>query len=67
MFERLVHQLRELCSEDRGADLVEYALIASIIALAGVVAFPAIGTKLTAAFSSWGQNVYNAWEPNPPQ
>jgi len=66
MLEMLIRQVGRLGREDRGADLVEYALIASFIAIAGVLVFPTIGTKLQAAFSNWGTAVYNEWEPLDP-
>ena len=67
MFERLYRQVTRLFRDDQGADLVEYGLLASIIAIAGVLAFPSIFAKLDAAFETWGQNVYNAWVPDDPQ
>jgi Flp pilus assembly pilin Flp len=56
-----------LWNDDQGADLVEYGLLASIIALAGLLVFPSIFTKLGAAFDTWGGDVYDAWEPNDPE
>ena len=67
MTDSFVHRVRQLWRDDRGADLVEYGLIAMIIALAGVVVFPSIATKLGNAFDNWGNNVYDAWEPSNPQ
>ena len=44
MIDSFLH-LSEIWRDDRGADLVEYGLIAMIIALAGVVVFPSIGAN----------------------
>jgi Flp pilus assembly pilin Flp len=66
MIDSFLQQVSELWRDDRGADLVEYGLIAMIIALAGVVVFPSIGAKLGDAFNDWGNNVYEAWEPENP-
>ena len=66
MIDSFFDQVSRLWRDDRGADLVEYGLIAMIIALAGVVVFPSIGTKLGNAFSTWGNDVYDAWEPENP-
>ena len=66
MIDSFIHHVRQLWRDDRGADLVEYGLIAMIIALAGVVMFPSIATKLGIAFGNWGQQVYDAWEPVDP-
>ena len=55
MIDSLLH-LSEIWRDDRGADLVEYGLIAMIIALAGVVVFPSIFDKLGNAFENWGND-----------
>jgi Flp pilus assembly pilin Flp len=52
--------------DERGQDLIEYALLASMIGIVGVLIFPSIETKMAAAFSNWGTNVYNLWVPAPP-
>ena len=67
MIDSFIHHWRQLWRDDRGADLVEYALIAGIIALAGIVVFPSIAAKLGDAFGDWGQDVYDAWEPENPE
>jgi len=66
MIDSFLRHVSKLGRDDRGADLVEYGLIAMIIALAGVVVFPAIGDKIGNAFETWGNDVYDAWEPDPP-
>ena len=66
MLRLIVRYMGALGRDDRGADLVEYALLASFIAIAGVLFFPSIGAKLSSAFNNWGTNVYNAWEPADP-
>jgi Flp pilus assembly pilin Flp len=68
MLKLLVQKALYLWKDDEGADLVEYALLASMVALAGVLVFPSIGAKLGAAFATWSGNVYNdVWEPSDPQ
>jgi len=52
--------------DDRGQDLIEYALLAAIIGLAGSLVLPQIGPKMGNAFSSWGGQVYNNWTPSSP-
>ena len=66
MMEVLVRQIARLCRDEKGQDLIEYALIAAIISSAGVLVFPSIGAKLDAAFKNWGTNIYNASEPVDP-
>ena len=53
-----------LLRRDDGQDLVEYALLAAIIGIAGVLVFPDILSKLTAALSEAAIN--NLWVPGPP-
>jgi Flp pilus assembly pilin Flp len=57
---------RRLLVDDRGQDLIEYALLAAIIGIAGALVLPQIGPKMGNAFSSWGGQVYNAWTPSDP-
>jgi Flp pilus assembly pilin Flp len=59
-------RIRRWLADDRGADLVEYALLASIIGIAGALLFPTIQQKMGAAFSAWGSGVNGIWVPNPP-
>jgi len=58
--------IRRLVADDRGQDLIEYALLAGIIGLAGYLVLPQIGPKMGTAFNQWGGQVYNAWEPAAP-
>jgi Flp pilus assembly pilin Flp len=60
------HWCRRLLVDDRGQDLIEYALLAAIIGIAGSLVLPQIGPKMGNAFNQWGGQVYNAWEPSLP-
>ena len=42
-------QLGDLLTDDRGDDLIEYALLCGLIGAIGVVAFPDIADKMSAA------------------
>jgi pilus assembly protein Flp/PilA len=57
---------RRLLVDDRGQDLIEYALLAGIIGIAGALVLPQIAPKMGNAFSNWGGQVYNAWTPSDP-
>ena len=57
---------RRLLVDDRGQDLIEYALLAAIIGLAGSLVLPQIGPKMGNAFMNWGGQVYNNWTPSSP-
>ena len=52
--------------DESGQDIIEYGLLASIIAIAGIVFLPSIATKMGANFSSWGVAVYDLWKPADP-
>jgi pilus assembly protein Flp/PilA len=42
----LINRLRALVRDDRGQDLIEYALLAALIALAAVAAITAAGVQV---------------------
>ena len=56
-----------LVVDDGGQDLVEYALLSAIIAVAGVLLVPSITTKMGNAFVGWGTQVQALWIPSAPQ
>jgi Flp pilus assembly pilin Flp len=58
--------ISRLLRETSGQDLIEFGLLASIIAIAGILLFPTIATKMGNAFVGWGQNVNNSWVPSDP-
>ena len=66
MIDLLFRQVSHLWKDERGADRIEYGLIAGMIAAAGVAVFPSIFDKLADAFDDWGSNVYEEWEPDDP-
>jgi pilus assembly protein Flp/PilA len=42
--------LRKIGRDRRGASAIEYALVASLIAIAGIVAFRGLGTQISSSF-----------------
>ena len=58
--------LRRWLCDDSGQDLVEYGLLASIIAIAGVLVLPAIKTAMGVKFGEWGTQVNDLWLPKNP-
>jgi pilus assembly protein Flp/PilA len=50
----LVNRLRALVSDDSGQDMLEYALLTALIALAAVVAVRAAGVEVNSIFSDIG-------------
>jgi Flp pilus assembly pilin Flp len=56
-----------LLFDDRGQDLIEYALLTAIIGISGLLIFSTISTKMGAAYSGWNAAGQNAWQPCPPK
>ena len=58
---------RRALRRDEGAQsLIEYGLLAAVIALAGILLFPTIATKMGSAYVKWGDDARDAWVPCPP-
>ena len=57
LFLRVKGSLAELHREDSGQDLIEYALIAALIALAATVGMGSVAKAINVAFSSIGAKV----------
>ena len=55
-----------LALSDEGQELVEYALLAAFIGLAGVAAFSIVANSMNAGYSNWNAGVENLWEPRNP-
>ena len=52
--------------EDHGQDLIEYALLCTVIGLAGAAAFQLIMTAIGNTYGAWDNNVNNLWNtPDP--
>jgi pilus assembly protein Flp/PilA len=52
MFLKLLVKMQELVNREEGQDLVEYALLVSLIALAAVVSSKALGTGISTIFTN---------------
>jgi len=52
--------LRRFLGAEAGATAIEYALVASLIAIAGLVAFQELGTQIRTTFESTGQALEEA-------
>jgi Flp pilus assembly pilin Flp len=58
--------LQRLLSDDRGQDLVEYVLLGSVVAFAGLAAMQAFPGVASAVFPSWDNAQQSLWYPQPP-
>ncbi len=52
--------LRNLLADESGQDLIEYALIASLVALGAVAAMKTLSSSITSAFSSISSTLNSA-------
>jgi Flp pilus assembly pilin Flp len=59
-------ELGRLGHENEGQDLIEYALLTGIIAIAGILVFPTIQSKMADAYLDWNDNAQVIWETPPP-
>ena len=48
----MIRTLKALYHDESGATAIEYGLIAALVSVAGIVALEAMGTSLSAMFSS---------------
>ena len=62
----IIRGIVRLIVDERGQDLVEYALISGIVGIAGFLLLPAIANRMGLAYASWQSQAYVAWEPCPP-
>jgi Flp pilus assembly pilin Flp len=58
--------VRLLRQKDDGQDLIEYALLTAIIAIAGMLVFPVVQTKMAAVYQGWNDNAYAISGTPPP-
>lgn len=55
--ERTVQLLRNLLEEESGQDLIEYALIAALIAVSAIAALRGIGNRISNEFNTIGSSL----------
>lgn len=59
--------VNRLIRDESGQDLVEYGLLAAIIAMAAVLVLPPLRARMGTAFATWERNMNNNWVPKDPQ
>lgn len=62
----ITHCARTLLVNDEGQDLVEYALLAAFVGLAGLAAFAAIRDAVAQGYVNWDMTEQSLWEPPDP-
>jgi pilus assembly protein Flp/PilA len=55
-----INRMRQLASDDRGQDLVEYALVTGVVSLGAVTALQSLATFTGAAFNQVATQLSNA-------
>jgi Flp pilus assembly pilin Flp len=58
--------LSRLAHDDSGQDVVEYALLAAFIGVAGYLVLPTVVTTVSATYTAWNDptaGVPSLWEP----
>jgi pilus assembly protein Flp/PilA len=58
--ETIRYRLAALVNDESGQDLIEYALIAAIIALGAITTMGTLATAITGAFTKIGTSLTNA-------
>ena len=62
----MMRVLRSLIVDEKGQDLIEYALLAGLVALATVPALAAIQAALNVTYVSWNAAMQGCWQmPDP--
>lgn len=59
-------RFRRRAAEDDGSDLIEYALLATFVALAGWLGIQALGINMNTSYRSWDSRTQEIWEVLPP-
>jgi Flp pilus assembly pilin Flp len=63
------HLVDRLVRDDDGQDVIEYALLAAVVAIVGYLTLSGIRTDVSAAYTSWqdpNSGVPSLWEPLAP-
>jgi pilus assembly protein Flp/PilA len=56
----MTHLLHKLAQEESGQDLIEYALVAALVALGSVAAMKGLGNSIGNTFNGVGNSLTNA-------
>jgi pilus assembly protein Flp/PilA len=48
----MIKQIKAFCRDDSGATMIEYGLIAALVAVAAIVALESLGTSISGMFTA---------------
>jgi Flp pilus assembly pilin Flp len=55
-----------LAADERGQDLLEYALLSALVGIVAILTLNALGVTMGDVYSAWNTAVNNLWEmPSP--
>jgi Flp pilus assembly pilin Flp len=57
---------RRFLVDDRGQDLIEYALLTAVVSVIGFVLFASVRDGMFDVYTNWQLGAQDAWEPCPP-
>ena len=55
-----------LVDDERGQDVIEYALLTAAVGVVSAATWPVIAGAIGTAYSALESNTHNLWEPPPP-
>jgi len=58
--------LVRLVEDERGQDVIEYALLTAAIGVVSAATWPVVASAIGTAYSALESNTHNLWEPPPP-
>jgi len=64
----LLERLRSFVGDERGQDLIEYALLGAFVGLAGLTVFSVVKTQMGTKYNQWNvgtQNIADMPDPAP--
>jgi Flp pilus assembly pilin Flp len=59
-------RLLRLFADESGVDLIEYMLLATFLAIAGVLGIQVLGTAMNNSYQIWDSATQDAWEVSDP-
>jgi Flp pilus assembly pilin Flp len=57
---------RRFLLEERGQDLIEYALLTAVIGFAGLAVFDVLRAAIGTTYASWEASTNDLWQPPDP-
>ena len=56
------NKIRRLLADEGGVDLIEYMLLATFLAIVGMLGMQVLGTAMNNSYESWDSATQGAWE-----